>query len=519
MNDKKNIDRLFQEKFKDFEMAPNDKVWENIEAQLGHKKKKRRVIPIWWQLGGVAATLLLLFTVGNAVFNNDSDLPVVVETEVKTNSEIIEKDKKFTPPNNNENTTVVSNSSQSNTNSNVQDIEDKNLKTSKNSVANSKNNPVLPDENETEVLARNESFNSGSDSNSNLNLNKNSSTSKTNNNPKTSEKNTVASNSIENTKNLKSNTTELKPKNKINEILKANTTNSNNAVVELNGLNKENLDDKTDTIIEEKEKGQAIEEAIAEVNKINEKEEEKETRRWSIAPNVAPVFFNSLGEGSSIDSQFNNNTTSSDISVSYGLKGSYAVNSRLRITAGVNRVNFNNTTNNVIALSNNDFSSGSVATGRFQNIDLKSGLDHSSLTLISRPNIDANSIPESIKAIETGDLEQRFGFIEIPLEIEYRLIDKKVGLNISSGFSTLLLNENEIFADINGENALLGQANNINNTSFSANFGIGLDYSLSKQLNINLEPKFKYQLNTFNNTSGDFRPFFIGVYTGLNFRF
>ena len=41
MNDKKNIDRLFQEKFKDFEMAPDDAVWNRISESLPKKKKKR----------------------------------------------------------------------------------------------------------------------------------------------------------------------------------------------------------------------------------------------------------------------------------------------------------------------------------------------------------------------------------------------------------------------------------------------------------------------------------------------
>ena len=40
MSDKKHIDRLFQEKFKDFDVTPNDKVWEGIEARLDKKKKK-----------------------------------------------------------------------------------------------------------------------------------------------------------------------------------------------------------------------------------------------------------------------------------------------------------------------------------------------------------------------------------------------------------------------------------------------------------------------------------------------
>ena len=206
--------------------------------------------------------------------------------------------------------------------------------------------------------------------------------------------------------------------------------------------------------------------------------------------------------------------------MSYGVKGSYVVNNRLKITAGINRVSFNNTTNNVIVLSDNSFSANSdAASSRLQNVQLNSNVNYASLMLISRPRISQNSVPEAINTLQTGSLEQRFGFIEIPLEVEYRVIDKKLGVNLSGGFSTLLLNENEISADINGQSTLIGEANNFNNTSFSANFGVGVDYRLSEKININLEPKFKYQLNTFNNTSGDFKPFFIGVYTGLSFKF
>ena len=41
MSEKKHIDRLFQEKFKYFEVSPEDKVWDNIEAKLKEKKKNR----------------------------------------------------------------------------------------------------------------------------------------------------------------------------------------------------------------------------------------------------------------------------------------------------------------------------------------------------------------------------------------------------------------------------------------------------------------------------------------------
>ena len=71
MSEKKNIDRLFQEKFKDFEAAPPEFVWDNIEEIL-KEKKKRRVIPIWVRLGGVAAALILgmLFLSPNFISNN-----------------------------------------------------------------------------------------------------------------------------------------------------------------------------------------------------------------------------------------------------------------------------------------------------------------------------------------------------------------------------------------------------------------------------------------------------------------
>ena len=111
-------------------------------------------------------------------------------------------------------------------------------------------------------------------------------------------------------------------------------------------------------------------------------------------------------------------------------------------------------------------------------------------------------------------------FIEVPLEIEYQLLNRQFGLTLIGGFSSLFLSDNEVFSETNnGTTASLGEATNINDVSYSANFGLGLNYKVSKKINLNLEPMFKYQINTFNNTSGDFKPFFIGVYTGFAINF
>ncbi|MBT8252509.1 MAG: hypothetical protein KJN68_00940, partial [Bacteroidia bacterium] len=72
---------------------------------------------------------------------------------------------------------------------------------------------------------------------------------------------------------------------------------------------------------------------------------------------------------------------------------------------------------------------------------------------------------------------------------------------------------------LQGVRSELGEASNINSTSFSANLGMGMKYKVSKRINLNLEPVFKYQLNTFKDTSGNFKPYTIGVYTGFSFKF
>ena len=69
MKEQKNIDRLFQEKFKNFEAEPGDHVWANIAAQ--QQGKKKIIIPLWLQLSGAAAALLLLFLAGNLWFATD----------------------------------------------------------------------------------------------------------------------------------------------------------------------------------------------------------------------------------------------------------------------------------------------------------------------------------------------------------------------------------------------------------------------------------------------------------------
>ena len=510
MNEKKYIDRLFQEKFKDFEAIPNDDVWDNIEAKLKEKKKKRRVIPIWWRYAGVAALLLLLITVGSLYFNETGNSPVNNNPEnqvvdKKTDNTLEENTLSTNSINesivdeNEINNTSNSNEVIADTEEEQKDVDSKNgaypIKSSNQSQTASKTVITkVSDNNKASALIEEQKLNKVISKNNN-GIAKNSEI------PANSELNSAISESDNDVLIDKSQTDKI-----INDI----KNNSNTVIAKEENLDSEPI---VDSKIENKEI--TIEEALEKTKDIIE---EEKLNRWSIAPNAAPVFFNSLGQGSSIDPQFNTNSKSGDLNMSYGIKGSYAVNNRLSIRSGVNKVTLGYSTNNVIAFQSIGLNPGTTS---LQNISAdKSILASNNITLISGANINAKSSGSALLSSTTNtSINQEFGYIEIPLEIQYAISTKKLGVNVIGGFSSFFLNENKIYSESSGSKTLIGEANNINKVSYSANFGLGINYEVSKKLDLNLEPIFKYQINTFSNTSGDFTPYFIGVYTGVAIKF
>jgi len=346
MKDKKNIDRLFQEKFKDFEVAPNDALWDRINESLPHKKKKRRVIALWWQIGGVAAAIALLLTVGVTVFNTDDNIQEfpIVNSEDKDTP--LEKDSTNTATDNSlhelnkvkeESTTIANTNLNTEQKSKVNDSEEQPLQNTKashrlttpkysnttsNTVANNSNNKV---KNKTDKRVKNTTVSNEPEVVRMANQTK-TSTSHVKEDNSTQLASEIEKQSVLN-KNLKDSKTTVAERTK--------TT----AASEYNDETSEINDTKLQELISEHLEKQTIEDAIAENNEtINEEEKEDDRSRWSIAPNVAPVYFNAFGEGSSLDKQFNENSKNSDVSMSYGIAGSYAISKKIKIRAGINRV-------------------------------------------------------------------------------------------------------------------------------------------------------------------------------------
>lgn len=515
MSDKKHIDRLFQEKLKNFEQVPKDAVWDNIHNRLHKNKGNRRVFPIWWRIAGVAALLALLFTVGIKLISNDIDSDVSIPVVDSENQSPIKSKEQISPEiDNSKSEDQLDDSSNvaSENNTNSEDFSNNNSADS--SISKTKKNQLQQKKTTVSGTGNNSiTSNTNSDSKYKGSVDKESKNGISEGSPD--------KNNTSNTKDavatvLKNNSGPMnleakKEKSEIDKLI--DSKNSANTKVS-------SASDKIENIISEdgKEKTQidkSIEDAIAEANTEDEKEKEKKLNRWNISPSVAPVYFSSLGQGSSLDNQFVDNSKSSEITMSYGVGGSYAINEKLKVRAGINKVDMGYKTNNVIAFKNIDESS--QARSQLTNVSMTASADD--MTFLSTESLNRNITPEIINSKSEGSLNQRFGFIEIPMEVEYALINKKLGLNVIGGFSTLIVDKNEIYSVIEGTETRIGEANNINDMSYSANFGLGINYNISEKVKLNVEPTFKYQINTFNNSSGDFQPFFIGVYTGLSYKF
>ncbi len=508
MSKKRNIDQLFQDQLGQFEATPSPEVWTKIEAQL-KKENDRKVIPLWWKLGGVAAVLALLLTIGNGLFNSSSTQDAVVEdSSVTTDDNNLSKDPAIEL--NDDKTRFV------NAEKDLSDQESKNNMVSEtngndgNKVDHSSNtpesnkqtNPLLKAPKNKKALSTSEIATTQNKENR-LNDKKTSLPGEDSDDPAGVAKGAITAAKI---------TKEENPaKQQMKDIEIISETETGVADEEPSELKNE---------VENPSHKKSIFDAIEEDKKeaITDVKEEK-THSWEVTPNVGPVYYSSLNGGSSIDPAFSDNSQNGEVNFSYGVQVAYNINDRFSVRTGVNNVNVGYATGGIeiasgpasFALKTVDYSN----PGR----NVISAFDKGTIPNNSNdPNNPYGAL--NLKSTsENAEIRQSISYFEVPLEAKYVLLDNRFGINMIGGFSTLFLNSSEISVNDGSFRSVLGEANNLNSLSFSTNVGLGFDYKLSSKLRFNVEPMFKYQLNPYTDTSVDFKPYYFGIYSGLSFKF
>lgn len=551
MKERKNIDRLFQEKFKDFEQIPDPVVWENIEHAL-LQKKKRRVIPIWWKFAGVAAILIPMIFGLQLLFTNNSDasLPVsgtdsengmvvkpaakenTTETE-NSNAENNKANEKNNRPSSNEAVATAADA-ENKSSENAQGTKPKNTSTS-NRTTTSIENAVVSSEKQGAKEKRNGIKKAGNtDLNSQNNRNENAvAVAAVTRRPKSKK---LRQNAVKATQS----STAIALQNSGNSPMKnaANNSNNSTAVPELKPIDKDPLVyalPETNSVANnatavtktaDKPTDTATENAVAAITETNPLEqllqqqiEKTETKtaeakleKWQVTPNVAPVYFNSAGNGSPIHSAFAGNDKTYDRSMSVGINVNYAVNKRFAIRTGVNKLQLGYETNEVAFIA-------SLDPQVFETTAVTPAARGVTVVNQSQMATGALSVDASLQQTSMGAMNQEFGYFEVPLEMSYKVLDTKFGINVIGGVSTLFLSENSVSLRSDSFSTSLGEATNLNDVHFSSNIGLGFQYRFFKNFELNFEPMFKYQINTFSRDAGNFRPYFIALYSGISYRF
>ena len=504
MKEKKNIDELFKDGFKNFEATPSPRVWENIQAELKKEKNKGIVIPLWVRIGSVAALLALLFTVGDWFYSSEDNQNVITnENIIKSEEKSVDIQKEILPKSNNsrvasEDETLFDNTKQDDKSS--ENTNSKNLK-----EVRSSDKGVI-------TISKKSSFNSVAANNSNKNL--------------SSDKNSIQKITSENKieEGLATATITSDKKDTDKNIIHKDVLDSNKGEIAVNRKTEKDITDKSlvkteaDLTADSKNK-KSIFEAIAEKDEkagSKKMEKTKPEHRWNVAPNVAPVYYSSLGNGSSIDPTFTDNPQKGDVNMSYGVQVSYALNNRLSVRTGINNVDLSYSTSDIIV------GTGPVAVA-LRSVNY--GTNQIVVTAIDRATFEnapsSNDFGQITQKTTQGEarLIQNINYYEVPLELKYAVINSKVGVNVIGGLSTMFLGSNDISVKSDNFSAVLGEANNLSSVSFSTNVGLGLDYKLSKKFTFNIEPMFKYQLNPYTDSSVNFKPYYLGVYSGLSFKF
>lgn len=448
MDDKKDIGKAFKERLEELQESPSDLIWNKIESELDQKKK--RIIPFWIKIAGVA---VLLLTIGGVLVqkNRKTDAKTEITNQNKSikNKEEVSKENNTDYPLGNKKDYQIS-------------TENKNVKkTNKKNELDNTNNISIPKRNNTSI-SKNKSIENRENSQSN--------------------------NSHSYAKKQKYKTTNLNKTTKVDRF--SSKYIDNNKVKEKREF--------ATTIYHpiSSKKYNYLNFCFAELPKIKEdnlsrEKEMKEKLSWKVSVKGTPIFSGSILNDYFIDSSLDDNV-SYNVGISYGLQLSVPISNDIRLRTGIHKLNFSS---NVHKIDIN-------ALGYTSNISYVEGV------------IDEGSIYTTYADEESIDLTQKINYFEIPLEVSFRLLDKKIGVNVITGMSALMLGKNTVH--INNETKI-GRVKNLNKLSYTGNIGLGIHYKFTKEINISVDPLFKFKFRGYNNVNNV--SYYFGVYSGFSYKF
>ena len=220
----------------------------------------------------------------------------------------------------------------------------------------------------------------------------------------------------------------------------------------------------------------------------------KSYRKFDLDAFASPTYYGYLAKGSTLDNSLGALSKKATIQFSYGAGLTYDVTEKISVRIGYSHLSLSVTTQNAPINTTN-------YTGIAYN-----------------PNISNQTIAGASNGAQKMDITQKISYTEIPLEVKYKFLDKKIGLKASFGFSYLLLNDNTVSIKTDtGYQQEIGKTKDLSPTSVSLNAGLEADYPLFKNVKLFIEPLINYHVKSSN--SSNFKPYIFGIHTGIRYTF
>jgi hypothetical protein len=256
----------------------------------------------------------------------------------------------------------------------------------------------------------------------------------------------------------------------------------------------------------------------------------KPVERWSIAAMASPTYYSRINSGGDALSSQIINSEQQLFSYSGGVSFSYRISKRFSIQSGLYYSSLGQKVDGINSYSG--FSQYNVTKGNHSfEVPTSNGTVYA-----SNPDVFLSSNgAERVVTVYTKDifdpkkaslqpvnssLNQNFSYLEFPVVLRYKLVDKTIGINLIGGLSYNVLVHNTVTTTLNGSNYIVGDTKGLNPLSLSSSLGMGMEYNISSKLSLNLEPTFRYYLNPFSVTTGSFmHPYTFGIFSGVSYKF
>ncbi|HAQ19420.1 MAG TPA: hypothetical protein DCR40_09350 [Prolixibacteraceae bacterium] len=487
MKNDKNLDELFRDKLLNYEQEPPAYILENVLASVASARRKRKIV--FWRIAGVAAALFLAFVAGWQInTRNGQDVNSGIIVGQQTAPEISAEVKPEITPAEKENTfrNIKSKIVEKPGTVNLQ-LAELAKENQINQISNKSTKPIAGNSKSEQVNFVDESL--------------------------------IVAKSEE--------SRALQPMKSLFRLINQGTKNVANS-----------LQEQKTKALKDDWAVKTIDQQIMEQNQmVLARNETPKKARWLVGAQVSPEYSVTRSSHSQVYASNMLNASANSVDLGGGISVEFRKGKRWSLQSGVYYSGLGQSSGNSNVSSGKDFMfAGADRGSEYFNTNVSIDANTSKMMMNSTAGvIEFSGIPPGIvlgtnpeektmasTAVVVSDARfiQNFDYIEIPLYLRYTFLDSRFDVEMLGGFSSNLLVGNETYMESSSGKSLVGSTRDMEPINYSGTLGIGLKYGLSKRISLNVEPRVKYYLNSLNsNSSVTYKPYSIGVFTGLSYEF